>query len=96
MKIFFFLFSFFLLLFFQRCLFLEEIALIWQRESQDLRNFTEIERETFQSTINEMIEELNQKNQRIQQLNEKIERYEQEKVSFRFFPLSSYLPFFRC
>ena len=63
-----------------RCQSLEEIALVWKRECEELRKFADLEREAFQSVIDEISQELTSKEEIVNTLNERVGSLESAQV----------------
>ncbi len=59
---------------------MEEIALVWHKECNELRQFATTEREVFQQVVEEITSELTRKDQRIEDLEKKIENLENDNV----------------
>jgi division protein CdvB (Snf7/Vps24/ESCRT-III family) len=59
---------------------LKEIANAWRKECEELRKFAELEREAFQSVIDEVTLDLSKKDERVQILGNQVLSLECEQV----------------
>jgi hypothetical protein len=73
---------------------LEEIANVWKRECDELRKFADLEREAFQSVIDEITNDVTKTNEIVSSLNEKVGSLQSEKVFLCFFDDLSLVEFY--